>query len=177
VSQPTARIASIAAASLALLSACGSSAPPQPAPCPTTLLLKGAERTADYRPGPSPRPADLEHLAVLSNLVSLCRYEENGVDVALRFNLIAEKGPAYGSGPLRLTYFVASLGPDQEVLSKPAFDVDVEFPEGQQRAGSTQEMTVHMPGVTPAMGPRYSVFVGFQLDEAEVHRRFERTSP
>jgi hypothetical protein len=177
VSQPTARVTSIAAASLALLSACGSSSPPPSPPCPTTLLLKGAERTADYRPGPDTRPADLRYLAVLTDLVSICRYEESGVDVALRFNLFAEQGPAYDGGPLRLQYFVASLGPDQQVLSKPLLGVDIQFPEGAQRTGSMQEMTVHMPGVTPAVGPQYSVFVGFQLDEAEMRRRLEPELP
>lgn len=177
MSQPTARVTSIAAASLVLLSACGSSNPQPAAPaCPTVLLLKGAERTADYRPGPDTRPADLRYLAVLTDLVSVCRYEAGGVDVALRFNLIAEQGPAYEGGPLRLTYFVASLGPDQRVLSKPLLDADVEFPEGQQRAGSTQEMTVHMPGVTPAAGPQYSVFLGFQLDDEEMSRRLDLSS-
>lgn len=174
VSQSTAGAIPIAAALLALLSACGSSSPP-PAPlaCPTVLALKGAERTADYRPGPDPRPADLRYLAVLTDLVSACRYEDNGVDVALRFNLIAEQGPAHGGGPLRFTYFVASLGPDRQILSKPVFDADVTFPDGQQRAGTTQEMTVHMPDVTPATGQEYSVFLGFQLDDAEVRRRLE----
>jgi hypothetical protein len=137
------------------------------------LFLQGAERTADYAPGPSPRPADLRYLAVLKDLVSLCRYEDNGADVALRFNLFAEQGPAYGGGPLQLTYFVASLGPDQEILSKQLLDAVIEFPEGQQRAGSSQEMTVHMPKVTPAAGPEHSVFVGFQLDDAEMRRRLE----
>jgi hypothetical protein len=178
VSQPTARITSIAASLALLLAACGSpSAPPASPPCPTVLFLKGAERTADYRPGPSPRPGDLRYLAVLTDLVSICRYENNGVDVALRFNLFAEKGPAYGGGPLQLTYFVASLGPDQQVLSKPLFDADVAFPEGEQRAGSSQEMTVHMPGVTPATGPQHSVFLGFQLDDAEMRRRLEPELP
>jgi hypothetical protein len=173
VRPPTVRLPAIAAAALALLSACGSSSPPQEPPCPTVLLLKGAERTADYRPGPDTRPSDLRYLAVLTDLVSICRYEAGGVDVALRFNLIAEQGPAYAGGPLQLTYFVASLGPDRQILSKPLFDAITEFPAGQQRAGSSQEMTVHMPGVTPATGPQYSVFVGFQLDEAEMRRRFD----
>jgi hypothetical protein len=175
---PTARVTSIAAALLALLSACGSSSPePAPPACPTVLLLKGAERTAAYLPGPGTRPADLRYLAVLTDLVSVCRYEDDGVDVALRFNLIAEQGPAYTTGPLRLTYFVASLGPGQQVLSKPLFDVDIEFPEGQQRAGSSQEMTVQMPEVTPATGAQYSVFVGFQLDDEEMHRRLDPSEP
>lgn len=173
VRQPTARVTSIAAASLALLSACGSSNPPPAAPCPTVLLLQGAERTADYRPGPGTRPADLRYLAVLTDLVSICRYEDEGADVALRFNLIAEQGPAYEGGPLQLTYFVASLGPDEQILSKPLLDAEIAFPEGQQRAGSAQEMTVHMPGVTPATGPQYSVFLGFQLDDVEMRRRLE----
>jgi hypothetical protein len=177
MSERPARTVPFAAASLALLlAACGggsSTTPPQP-PCPTVLFLKGAERTADYRPGPSSRPGDLRHLAVLTDLVSLCRYEGGGADVALRFDLVAEQGPAYGGGPLRLTYFVASLGPDRQVLSKPLFEVEIAFPEGQQRAGSTEEMTVHMPGVTEASGSRYSIFVGFQLDDAEMRRRLER---
>lgn len=137
------------------------------------LLLKGAERTADYRPGPATRPADLRYLAVLSDLVSACRYDGAGAEVGLRFNLIAEQGPAYDGGPLRLTYFVASLGPDQQVLSKPLFEADVEFAEGQPHAGSTQEMTLLMPNVTEAAGPQYSVLVGFQLDDAEMRRRLE----
>jgi hypothetical protein len=178
MSEPTACATPFAAASLALLlAACGSSSTAPAPPCPTVLFLKGAERTADYRPGPSPRPADLRYLAVLKDLVSICRYEDNGVDVALRFNLFAEQGPAHDGGPLRLTYFVASLGPDQQVLSKPLFDADVAFPEGQQRAGSTQEMTVHMPAVAPAAGQQYSVFVGFQLDDAEMRRRLEPELP
>ena len=113
----------------------------------------------------------------MADLVSLCRYEDNGADVALRFNLIAEQGPAYDGGPLQLTYFVASLGPDQQILSKPLFDALIEFPEGQQSAGSSQEMTVHMPKVTPATGPEHSVFVGFQLDDAEMRRRLEPELP
>lgn len=164
----------LAAAALALQpAACAGSREQAPSPCPTTLFLKGAERTAAYRPGSGPTPADLEHLAVLTDLTSVCRYEEDGVDVALRFNLIAEKGPAYDGGPLRFTYFVASLGPGQQILSKPLLDAEVTFPEGRQRAGTTQEMTVHMPGVTPATREQYSIFLGFQLDEAEMRRRLE----
>ena len=163
----------IAAALLAvLLSACSGSRAPLPPACPTVLLLKGAERTAGYRAGTSARPADLEHLAVLKNLISACRYDEDGVDVALRFDLIAEQGPAYAaSEPLVLTYFVATLDPDQAVLSKPLFSSEVLFPEGSQVGGNVEEMTVRLPGVPPADGSHYRVYVGFQLDGNELSRR------
>jgi hypothetical protein len=157
-----------------LLSACGSSpAPEGPAPCPTTLFLKGAERTAAYLPSADPRPADLQHLAVMTELASACSYDDGNLDVALRFNLVGEKGPAYGGGPLPLTFFVATIGPDQQVLSKDLFDATIEFPEGQQLAGTVQELTVRLPSVEPDAGPQYAVYLGFQLDDAEMHRRLD----
>ena len=93
VSQPTAR-SRLDRRNLPRAAARGVWQPQRPAaaPCPTVLFLQGAERTADYLPGPTPRPADLRYLAVLTGLVSACRYENNGVDVALRFNLIARAG-------------------------------------------------------------------------------------
>jgi hypothetical protein len=138
-------------------------------------LLKGAERTAGYRTGVGARPADLEHLAVLKNLISACRYDKAGADVALRFDLIAEQGPAYaGAAPLVLTYFVATLAPDQSVLSKPLFSSEVLFTEGRNVAGNVQQMTVHVPDAEPADGAQYRIYVGFQLDDSELTRRLER---
>jgi hypothetical protein len=157
-----------------LLSACGSSsAPTAPPPCPTTLFLKGAERTAAYLPGTNPRPADLQHLAVMTDLASACSYDDGNLDVALRFNLKAEKGPAYGGGTLQLTFFVAMIGPDQQVLNKELLDATVEFPEGQQLGGTAQEFTVRLPAVEPDAGSQYAVYLGFQLDDAEIQRRLE----
>jgi hypothetical protein len=170
-----ARVAPFAAALLALLPAgCSSagSAAPEP-PCPTALLLKGAERTAGYQAGAGIRPTDLRYLAVMSNLVSACRYDEAGVDVGLAFDLIAEQGPAYPGGPLQLTYFVATLAPDQEVWSKELFDSEIVFPEDQNIAGNGEQMTVRLPDVEPGTGAGYQVYVGFQLDTEEMRRRLE----
>ena len=76
-------------------SPCSTSAPPPPPPvCPTALFLQGAERTASYRPGSERQPDALRHLAVMTNLASGCRYGEDGVDMDLAFDLIAERGPA-----------------------------------------------------------------------------------
>jgi hypothetical protein len=158
-----------------LLAGCTGSQPAAPPPCPTVLVLKGAERTAGYRPGANPRPADLEYLAVLTDLVSVCRYDDAGVDVGLRFNLIAEQGPAFATGPLRLSYFVATLAPDQTVLSKNVFVSHVAFPAETGIAGNAEQMTVRMPGVEPDAGAGYRVYLGFQLDDAEMRRRLQAT--
>jgi len=176
VSRRMARVAPLGAALLALLpAACGSSgaAGPEGPPCPTALLLKGAERTAGYRPGPGTRPADLRHLAVMTDLTSACRYDETGVDVGVAFDMIAEKGPAYPGGPLQLTYFVATVAPDQELWGKELFSSEIVFPEEQNLAGNSEQMTVRLPDVGPETGPAYRVYLGFQLDEAEMRRRLE----
>lgn len=174
MSQVTAWAPRTAAGLLALLlSACAGSKPAPP-PCPAVLLLKGAERTAGYRTSGA-RPADLQHLAVLKNLISACGYDETGAEVALRFDLIAEQGPAYPAGePLVLTYFVATLDPDQAVLSKPLLTSEILFEEGQNVAGNVEDMTILLPGVTPADGGQYRIYVGFQLDGNELSRRLER---
>jgi hypothetical protein len=175
VSERATRVAALAAALLALLPAgCGSSGAAGPQlPCPTVLLLKGAERTADYRPGPGTRPADLRHLAVMTDLVSACRYDEAGVDVGLGFDMIAEQGPAYPGGPLQLTYFVATVAPDQEVWSKELLTSEIMFPADQNLAGNSEQMTVRLPDVGPEAGAAYRVYLGFQLDDAEMQRRLE----
>jgi hypothetical protein len=157
------------------LGACGSSDPePPPPPCPTALLLDGAETTSAYRAGAAPRPAELRYLAVLRDLASACRYYEDssgqGVDVSLSFNLIAERGPALSDSE-QLTYFVATVGPDGQILAKEVLRGDLTFAEGEQRAGWTEDITLRLPTITPAQGADYALYVGFQLDEAELERR------
>jgi hypothetical protein len=165
---------------LLALAGCGTSAPetpePQPAPCPTALILEGAERTAAYRAGATPRAAEIRYIAVLRDLNSACRYYSGeggaGVDVDLTFNLIAERGPAM-SGSEPLTYFVATIGPDGKILDKELLQGDLTFAEGEERAGWSEDLTLRLPTVSSSEGAGYRLYVGFQLDDAELTRRQE----
>jgi hypothetical protein len=154
---------------------CGSSDPElPPPPCPSALLLDGAERTAGYRAGAEPRPSELRYLAVLTDLSSACRYYDDGtrqgVDVDLTFNLVAERGPAL-TGVEELTYFVATVGPGRQVRSEHVLRGDLSFAESEQRTGWTEELTLRLPSITPAQAPDYVLYVGFKLDDAELSRR------
>jgi hypothetical protein len=156
------------------LGACSSSTPESPPPCPTALFLDGAERTASYRGGAEPRPEELRYVAVLRDLTSSCNYYGNGasqgVDVDLTFNLIAERGPAQ-SGVEELTYFVAIVGPGQQIRSEHVLNGDLAFAEGEQRAGWTESLTLRLPSITPAQAADYALYIGFKLDDAELKRR------
>ena len=156
------------------LAACGSSDPEAPPPpCPTALLLDGAERTSAYG-GAEPRPDELRYLAVLTDLSSACRYYDDangqGVDVDLSFKLIAERGPAL-SGSEEVTYFVATLGPDGQILARDVLRGDLPFAGDEERVGLSEALTLRLPSVTPSEAADYTLYIGFQLDDAELRRR------
>jgi hypothetical protein len=156
------------------LAACGTSAPQAPLPaCPTALLLQGAERTASYSPGAERRPDALRHLAVVTNLASGCRFGAAGVDVDLAFDLIAERGPAFPGGAVDLSYFVATIGPGRQILSKQVFSSEIPFVGNEELAGVSEQLTLRLPAVTPEQGPDYGIFLGFQLNDAELEQRLQ----
>lgn len=157
------------------LGACGSSDPQAPPPpCPTAVLLDGAERTSAYRAGAESRPSDLLYFAVLTDLSSACRYFDDasgqGVDVDLSFKLIAERGPAL-SGSEEVTYFVATVGPDHQILARDVLSGDLPFTGDEERVGLAEDLTLRLPAITPAQGADYTLYIGFQLDDAELGRR------
>jgi hypothetical protein len=157
------------------LAACGSAEPelPPAEPCPAALLLNGAERTSAYRAGAEPRADELRYVAILTDLSSSCRYYSDdsgqGVDVDLSFKLIAERGPAL-SGTEEVTYFVATVGPGNQIFSRDVLSGDLPFTGDEERVGLSEDLTLRLPSITPAQGGAYTLYVGFQLDEAQLER-------
>lgn len=163
-----------------LLAGCGlfSEAPrPEPPPCPNASILEGAGITSAYHPGGEDDAQSLRYTAGLSELVSDCRYSPQGLEVDLSFNVLAEKGPAYGQGPLELIYFVATVGPDRRVRSKQPFSTELRFADGRRVAGEAQSLTLRYPFVFAAEGATLQLYLGFQLDPAEIRRRQQRLLP
>jgi hypothetical protein len=157
------------------LGACGTAEPAAPLPaCPTALFLNGAEQTSAYRAEAQSRPEDLRYIAVLTDLSSSCRYYEDangqGVDVDVSFKVIAERGPALLNRE-EVNYFVATVGPDGRILTRDALGGDLPFVEDEQQVGLSEDLTLRLPSVTPAQASYYRLFIGFQLDDAELRRR------
>lgn len=169
------RLAALSSFALsALLVACASSetAAPVPPPCPGALILQGAERTSDYA-GAEDSPSALRHLSVVTNLASACRFGDEGVDVDLVFDLIAERGPALQGDAVELTYFVATVGPAGEVLSKQLFDSEIAFEGGEEVAGVAEQLTLRLPPTAAERAEDYVVYLGFQLDHTELEQRLQ----
>lgn len=157
------------------LAGCAASEPelPPAQTCPSALLLDGADRISAYRDGTERRPDELRYVAILTDLSSSCRYHSdasgNGVDVDLNFKLIAERGPAL-SGSEEVTYFVATVGPGNQIVSRDVLSGDLPFTAGAERVGLAEDLTLRLPSITAAQGSAYTLYVGFQLDESELQR-------
>jgi hypothetical protein len=148
-------------------------APQQVTACPGVLILQGAERTAAYAEGAAGKPDGQRYLAVLTNLRSACGYDETGVDVDLAFDLIVERGPALAGNGVELTYFIATMGPGEEILDKQLLTSDIEFTGDEQVAGSAEQLTLRLPTVSPADAVGHALYVGFQLEDAELDQRLQ----
>lgn len=147
-----------------LAAACGTSDSEPPAACPAAILPEGADLDAAYQSGTARAPSALRYVAALSDLEAGCRYEDEGLEVDLAFDVVAERGPALGGGAVQVTYFVATVGPDGEIRSKQLFDSEFEFEPGRDVSGVGEELTLRLPDVTTADGPGLRVVVGFQTD-------------
>ena len=79
--------------------------------------------------------------------------------------MIAERGPAL-LGAEEVTYFVATVGPDGQILTRDVLGGDLPFVEDEQRVGLSEDLTCACRRSRPAQGSYYTLFIGFQLDDA-----------
>jgi hypothetical protein len=156
-----------------LIAGCGSGPPERPGPCPSAALLQGAESASIYAPGSERGPDDLELAIALNDLVSACQPTGAGMDVGLAFNIFAQRGPAFQPEPIRLSYFLATVGPDRQIVDKQVLDVELSIPADQESTGMRETITLRLPGVGEDDAASYRVYVGLQLDEAIRRQRLE----
>lgn len=149
-----------------LTAACSSDPPEAPAPCPPVVMLQGAESTSIYLPESDEAPRDLQLVVALNDLVSTCRFAGDSVDVALAFNVLAQRGPAAPADPIHIGYFLATVGPERQIVDKQLLDVELSFASDQETTGLRETLTLRLPGVGEAQAAGYRVYVGLQLDEA-----------
>jgi hypothetical protein len=154
---------------LTAVTACSSNeegAPPGQA-CPLAFIIDGASRIAVPPPSVNEDPQALRYVAALSDIRSDCRHDEAAVEVDIGFDLLAQRGPALEGDRVNVTYFVATIGPDQTILDKQTFEAEVLFPEGRQVAGIFEALTLRIP-IASAADALPELYVGFQLDPAEL---------
>ena len=134
-------------------------------PCPRSVVLADAAELVDFRPGPGRDLTDVRLEAAISGVRSDCEYDEDGfVDVDLDVAIELTRGPALEGGEAaRAAYFVVITDPEDKVVAKRVFALDVEFPGAALRARTVQELTQRIHYLPEPSAAAYRIFVGFQL--------------
>ena len=150
--------AGMAVISIAMLAACsttGRTVVEQA--CPLTQIAAPSDRI-----GNSDANGTIRYVATIEQLVSSCRIDENHVAVNLAFDVKAERGPAFEDRPVSLTYYIATVDPNREIIDKKILRVELELKPAEVQSVLREELTLHLPISTDATGANYNLYLGFQ---------------
>ncbi len=142
-------------------------------PCPSALIVARAGEVTQFLPGPGRDLTDVVMEAEIRDLDGFCDFDlerdgtgEVTVDMTVLFE--AERGPANETRSGQFSYFIALVDQNQNILKKPVFDSDVEFPTNTNRVQFSETIGVDIPLRAGETSTDYSILVGFQLTEEEV---------
>jgi hypothetical protein len=152
---------------IATLTGCGhlpfsKSADESAAACPAAVVLKPLGQTAVFNtPDMAARPTDVMYYGILSEVDARCVTSGDTLQASLDVILAAERGPATKGDSADFTYFIAVLGPGDQLLGKKSYGVRIGMPQEARRAGVTDHIEAEIPLGGQAPGS-LRIVAGFQ---------------
>ena len=157
---------------LAALGGCGPGRDEFAPACPVARPLPAAEHLLRYRNPTSPGgrdPAELEVSGLLLGVDGKCRPGDtaNTLTASMTLRMQLEPGPAAPAGGVDVPYFVA-VAQGERILTKRVFYTHVDVPAGHAPVVLTSDpIAVKLPLGPKQTGADYTIWVGFQLTQAE----------
>jgi hypothetical protein len=161
-------LTSLAAALPLLLAGCSSWFESEDAPpCPRAALVDGADRVVRFA-GEGRTPQDVAFEARILGVGGECEFtdEERRVTVDMALRIEGARGPALEGEEAPLSYFVAVVGPEGEVLAREEFATEI--PLEEKRAIIVEELEPEIPLPPGRRAASYTVFVGLIVTEEEL---------
>jgi hypothetical protein len=165
----------LACGALLLLAACGTTqqSAVAPAACPQVLLVGETSPLTRFQPGAGRDPTDVVMQARIADYKGVCTLDASkNVTVDLTLLVEATRGPANRDRRGSYDFFVALTDKTDAFRSQRVFPAEVTFGPDVARLEMVEELTQTIPlraGEAPA---DYSIYVGFELTDAE--RAFNR---
>lgn len=168
----------ILACALVLFLAACNSAPKPEMPCPEAGLMPNADVTLVRKD--TSAGFDASNVAVkarFGNYRGACKIaRQGGIDYTLEMDIMVSK-PVADQGPAvqKLPYFIAVLSPDEQILSRNAFETKAEFNNwGQARL--RDKHVVNVPESDPVKASKYKIVAGFILSPEELEYNRDKTA-
>ena len=159
---------SLAAALPLLLAGCSSWFEAEDAPpCPRAALVDGADRVVRFA-GEGRTPQDVAFEARILGVGGECEFidEERRVIVDMNLRMEGARGPALEGEEAPLSYFVAVVGPEGDVLAREEFATEI--PLEEERAIIVEQLEPEIPLPEGRRASSYTVFVGLIVTEEEL---------
>ena len=146
------------------------------AACPVTGKLDTGDRLVRFGEGPGREEANVALVVEVTNVLAACSFEieENSGEVELSMWFRARRGQAGTGNEDRFGYFVAVVSPDDEVITRRAFEREVAL--AGEGAWTTMRDRLEV-GMSVAEGTDlsiYRIYVGLELspEQLEYNRSF-----
>lgn len=161
----------LAAAAALTVSACASE--PKQLACPPAGAVSGVERMTSFRPGGGEDLTEVQFTAQINSVESVCRYDEDGVEVAMNVSLVAERGPADTARQADLQYFVAIENGSGNFTAKEVYDLTLPFEGNRRRVGVVEEVDIEIPTPADKSFADIRILIGLQIspEQVEYNRR------
>lgn len=144
--------------------------------CPVLGVLDNAASVTKFEPGAGRADSNIQYYAAITGSNLNCEYKGDllfSMEVNMRINIAARKGPAAKSDTAKLHYFVVITDRNGNVITKKVFPATVAFkgrPEARIVEKIWQNYNLTRGG---GGGSLYEVWVGFQLTDSQL--KFNRT--
>lgn len=153
------------------LAACDTFDTKEPAPCPRVSVLADTAKLTRFKPGEGRDLTDVVLQAEFLSYRGSCVYdaEKKVTKLTLQVAIGAQRGPAAVDREQSLAYFVAIPAFFPDAKGRSVMPVNIAFPDKVNRVRYTdEELEIAIPVANLKDMPRYEVFVGLQLDPAEL---------
>jgi hypothetical protein len=154
----------------AVLSGCADAGPAEPPPaCPRVGFLYGLHAVDTLAVEGRSLPVRAE----LAGLRGACIYSGSGLELDYTFDLLVRPNAPVASGTLPVSYFVAVLDDQGQVIDRQRFVAQVPVGRPGERTGVREHLRQTLEAVDGRSGPAYRVVIGFDLPPDDALARWQ----
>ncbi len=165
--RPLALRAALAVLALATLAGCKANLVPM---CPAVRVDNATASVTKFRDASARAPGDLEYRADILGFKGECDFGKEKVDVTFSVDFAVTGGPAAKGGNAQLYYFVAIPQFFPDTNGKQVVIARARLPERNAQRQTFTENDVHVtiPLKKDQAGAAFDIYVGFQVDAAQL---------